>query len=112
MDFHGVAFMLSRASFSSTFPKDCGRGEGLWATTCLKTVVRGKCGHASCNILFSIEPLFLCQSNVMEMIRLTEMRLNLATFNVGDSTRFKTVLSVCLFCTYSHVSGSTESVFL
>ena len=37
--FSGVAFLFFRNSFSTTFLKDCGKGEGLRTTTCTKTVV-------------------------------------------------------------------------
>ena len=36
---HDVAFLPSRASFSTTFLKNCGRGESLRTTTCLEAVV-------------------------------------------------------------------------
>ena len=39
MGFHDVAFLSSQACFSTTFLKNCGRGEGHRTTTCLKTVV-------------------------------------------------------------------------
>ena len=40
-----------QATFSTTFLKNCGRGESLKTTTCVKTVVGGKQGHAPCEIL-------------------------------------------------------------
>ena len=39
MDFQDVAFLPSKPSFSITFLKNCGRGENLVTTTCLRTVV-------------------------------------------------------------------------
>ena len=42
MDFQDVAFLPTKASFSATFHNNCGRGESLGSTTCLKTVVLGK----------------------------------------------------------------------
>ena len=39
MGFQDVLFLSSRASFSTTFLKNCCRGEGLRTTTCLKVVV-------------------------------------------------------------------------
>ena len=36
LGFQDVAFLPYRASFYTTFIKHCGRGEGLWTTTCLK----------------------------------------------------------------------------
>ena len=44
MSFQDVAFLLSRASFSTTFPKNCARSESLGTTTCLITVVWSKQG--------------------------------------------------------------------
>ena len=38
-----------------TFPNNCGRGRGLGAATCLKTMVGGDRWHAPCEILL------LCQ---------------------------------------------------
>ena len=37
--FQDVALLCSRAIFSNTFLNNCGRGESLVATTCLKSVV-------------------------------------------------------------------------
>ena len=39
MGFQDIAFLPTRASFSTTFLKNCGRGESLGTTTCPKTVV-------------------------------------------------------------------------
>ena len=39
MGLQDVAFQQSRASFSTTFLKKCGRGKILGTTTCLKDVV-------------------------------------------------------------------------
>ena len=65
----------SGCSISTTFHKNCGRDESLRTTTFLKTVVGGKQGHAPCKILSLHEASFLCQSNLMDMIRLlTKMR--------------------------------------
>ena len=70
MGFHDVAFLSSRASVSTTFPKDCGGGVSLITITYLITVVGGKLCHARCEILLLQKSLFLCQSNCMEIIRL------------------------------------------
>ena len=45
MDFQDVALLPYRASFSTTFPKNCGRGESLRTTICPKTVAGSKHGH-------------------------------------------------------------------
>ena len=39
MSFNDVAFVPSRATFAATFLKNCGVGENLRTTTCIKTVV-------------------------------------------------------------------------
>ena len=42
--FWDVTFLPTRACFSTTFLNNCGRGESIGTTTCLKTVVGvGKC---------------------------------------------------------------------
>ena len=46
-----VAFLPSRASFSTTLAKNCGRGASLGTSTCPKTVVSGKQGNAPCETL-------------------------------------------------------------
>ena len=51
MGFQDVAFLPSIASFSTTFLKNCGRGESLRATTCPTTVVVGKQWYGPCKIL-------------------------------------------------------------
>ena len=50
MGFQDVAFLPSRASFSATFLKNCGRGECFRTSTCAKTMVVGKHGYASCKM--------------------------------------------------------------
>ena len=61
MGFQDVALMQSRASFSTTFHKNCGRGESLGTTTCPKTVVGDKQGHALCKIILLQQIHLLCQ---------------------------------------------------
>ena len=46
MGFQDVVSLPSRASFYTTSPKDCVRGENLRITSCPETVVGGKQGHA------------------------------------------------------------------
>ena len=72
MDFQDEAFPPSRASFSTTFPKNCGRDKSLGTTTCLKTVVGGKHGHAPYKILWFRKSLILYQMNYMEIMRLSQ----------------------------------------
>ena len=73
MGFNDVVFLPPhRASFSTAFLKNCGRGEVLEIETCLKTVVWDKQGHAPHGILFLKQSLFLCQLNFMEVIRLPQ----------------------------------------
>ena len=50
MGFQDVAFLPSRANFSTTFLKKCGRGEYLGTTTCPNTVDEGLQGHAASKI--------------------------------------------------------------
>ena len=72
MGFQDVSFLPSKASFSTTFPKNCNTGESLRTTTYNKTVVGGKQGHAPCKILLVQQILFSCQLNLMEIIKLSE----------------------------------------
>ena len=44
------AVFTPKLALHTTFPKNCGRGESLGNTTCPKTVVAGKHGHAPCEI--------------------------------------------------------------
>ena len=55
-------FLPSLASFSTTFPINCGRDESLETTTCLKNVVGGKQGHALCKILLLCNASFYVSS--------------------------------------------------
>ena len=56
--FWDVAFKPFRASLSTTFHKNCGRGKSDRTTTCPKTVARCKQRHA-CKILsLQLKPLF------------------------------------------------------
>ena len=69
MGFQDVAFLSSRASFSTTFLKNRTRGENLRITICHKTVVGGKQVHDPCEMLWLQQSLFLVQSNFMDIIR-------------------------------------------
>ena len=71
MGFMDVAFLPSKASFSTTFLQNCGRGEGLVTTTCLSAVVGDKQGHAPCRVLLLHQSLFLSQLHLMKVIRLS-----------------------------------------
>ena len=71
MGYLDVAFLPFRACFPTIFLTNCGMGESLGTTTCPKTVVGGKQGHAPCKILSLQQSLFLCQLNFMEIIRLS-----------------------------------------
>ena len=63
MGFNDVASMPSQSSFSTTVPKSCDRSESLRITTCSKTVVAGKQGHAPC-ILLLLQQCFLRISQI------------------------------------------------
>ena len=56
----GCSIPASRTSFSTTFLKNCGRGESLETTMCNKSVVGGKQGHVPCRILLLHKASF-CQ---------------------------------------------------
>ena len=62
MDFEDV-------TFPPHFFANCG---SLTTTMCHKTVVGGRQGHVPCKILPLQHSLFLCQSNLMEMMRLSQ----------------------------------------
>ena len=51
MGFQNVALLPSRASISTTFLEDCGRGESLGTTKYLKAAIGGKQGHDPCKVL-------------------------------------------------------------
>ena len=71
LGFQDVVFLppIQRQLFHHIFFYCC-RGESLVSTTCLRTVVFGKHGHAPCNDHFAPTNPLLCQSNFMEIIRL------------------------------------------
>ena len=69
MGFQDVAFLPDRARSSTTFLKNCHRGESLMTTTYPKTATGGKQGHAPCRTPLLQQSLFLCQSNFMEIIK-------------------------------------------
>ena len=48
--FSGCSIPALPSLFYIAFLTDCARGEGLWTTKCLSTVVVGKEGHATCEI--------------------------------------------------------------
>ena len=65
-------------------------------TTCLKTVVGGKQGHAPCKILSLQQSTFFVSVEFHgDHKAVTKMRCNLATLSLGDITRLTTAVSVC-----------------
>ena len=58
MGFQDVVFLPSRACFSTTFLKNCGRGDSLRTTTCLRNVDVGKQVLAHCKIFLFQQSLF------------------------------------------------------
>ena len=58
MGLQDVVFLPLRASFYTTFIKNCGRGEIVGTTMCVKTVFGGRQGHAPCKILWLQQSLF------------------------------------------------------
>ena len=57
MGFQDVAFLPSRASFSTMFLKNCGRCKSLRTTTCPKTMAWAKQRHAPCKYSCTTKPL-------------------------------------------------------
>ena len=55
--FQDVAFLPPELVFLHHIKKNCGKGECLWTTTCLKSVVCDKHGHAPCK--HSSKPFFV-----------------------------------------------------
>ena len=60
MGFQDVAFLPSRASFYTTFLKNCGGGCEVGTVTYNKAVVGGKQGHAPCKMFPLQQILILC----------------------------------------------------
>ena len=58
MGFQAMAFLSSQTSFYTTFIEHCGRCDSHRTTTCLKTVVGGKQGHATYKVLLLHEACF------------------------------------------------------
>ena len=71
MGFQDVAFLPSPASFPTLFLNNSGSGESL-VTTCPIYVGGGKQGHVPCKILLLDKASFLCQLNLMEIVRLLQ----------------------------------------
>ena len=47
-EFSGCRGPASRATFTTTFLRNCGSGEGLGTTSCPKTMTGGRQGHPPC----------------------------------------------------------------
>ena len=90
MGFRDVALMPPRASFSTTFLKNYGRGESLGTSTCLMTVVG--VSKAMLPVKYFCNP-FLFQSRSYDCYK-DEAKSGHSHF--GDNTGFKTVVSACL----------------
>ena len=58
MGFQDVVFLPIRASFFTTFLRNCGSGDSIRTTTCHKTVVGGKQGNAAYKIFLLQRSLF------------------------------------------------------
>ena len=71
--FSGCNVCAFQASFCTTFLIICGRCESLWTATYPRTVVGGTQGHAASKILL-LHKVSLCQSNFIEIIRLSPNR--------------------------------------
>ena len=90
MGFQDVAFLLSRDSFSKTFCEDCGRGEILGAATCLRIVMGVNKAFSPSITLVPRNP-FLCQSDSVTSYDFHIAKVNLATLDIVDITKCKTV---------------------
>ena len=73
MSFHDLACLPSKSSVYTSFHIDinCGRGESLMGATRLDTVVGVSMGMLPVKCFCSIKS-FLCQSNFMEIIILSQ----------------------------------------
>ena len=89
----GMMYLTSQACFSTTFLKNCCRGDSLRTTTCPKTVFGGKQWHAPCKIL-SLQQSFFMSSEFHGDHKTHRGEVNLATLSFGNTTRLKTVVSV------------------
>ena len=58
MGFQNVALLLSRASISTIFLDNCGRGESLGTTKYLRDANGGKQGHDPCKVLLLRQTLY------------------------------------------------------
>ena len=65
-----VVFLPTEATFPPHFPKIVVE-VSIWTTTCHKTVVGGKRGHAPSEIHSLQQILFLCQLNFIEITRMS-----------------------------------------
>ena len=85
----------SRASSSTTILKNCGRGESLWTTTCLKTVVGGRLPvKYGC----STKPLFCVSGISWRSYGWYKDEVNLAMPSFGDITWFENSVSMSEVC--------------
>ena len=89
MGFLDVVFLPSGDCLYVTFLKHCSRGYGIGTGICLRTVVDGKQGMLPVEYFCSNKSSFLCQSNFMEIIRLSHSWVNLAILIFLNVARFK-----------------------
>ena len=89
-----VEKLPSRGSFSTTFHKNCVRGESLGTITCLETVVGVSKGMLPVKyLLLQQSPFFVSVKFHGDHKTVTKMRQNLVALSFGDITGFKTVVS-------------------
>ena len=75
MHFQDVWLLPSQASFSTIFLKKYGGCEGLWTTTCLRTVVEGNQGHAPSKIVLApTKPLFVSVKFHVNHMTITKLK--------------------------------------
>ena len=72
MDLQDVVNLLLRVSFSTTFPKNCGRGESIRSTTFHRNLVGGRKGMLPVRYFRSNKAYYLCQSNFVDIIKLLQ----------------------------------------
>ena len=95
-----VIFLLEDCiifSFSTSFLRNCGRGESLWTTTHCESIVGGKQGYAVCKILLFHQMLISVSIKFHGDDKTgTKFEVNLATFGFGILLDLKQwCLSVC-----------------
>ena len=93
--FQDVAFLPSRASFCSTFLKNCDRCYDLGTASCLQAVGWMSKGMLPVKSFSYNRSYFLCKCRHVMIKSFHNIEVNVTTSHSGDITGFKTVLPVC-----------------